>query len=261
MIKSLYIVKLGGSSITDKNTPYKARKNVIQSLAQEIKKSGTKNGLIIAHGSGSFGHTSAAKFGGKKGYKSKIGIATVSADAARINQIVTDILVLEGLPAVSLSPMSMIIAKNGKLESNFFGVIEEVLKQGLIPVVYGDVIWDKVWKSTIFSGEKTISEIALFLMKKGYKVEKVIELSQTNGVYDSNGKTVEKIDSKNFNKIGVSFTKSGRMDVTGGMKHKVEVALDLSKKGINTLIISGQNSKDLGKALREQKVKGTLISL
>lgn len=261
MIKSLYIVKLGGSSITDKNTPYKARKNVIQNLAQEIKKSGAKNGLIIAHGSGSFGHTSATKFGGKKGYKSKIGIATVSADAARINQIVTDIFVQEGLPVVSLSPMSMIIAKNGKLDSSFFRVIEEVLKQGLIPVVYGDVIWDKAWKSTIFSGEKTISEIVLFLMKNGYKVEKVIELSQTNGVYDSNGKTVEKIDSKNFNKIGFSFTKGDRMDVTGGMKHKVEVALDLAKKGVNTLIISGQNSKDLGRALREQKVKGTLISL
>jgi isopentenyl phosphate kinase len=262
MDKSLYILKLGGSSITDKNKPYRARKSAIRSLAREIKKSGRGLNLIIAHGSGSFGHTSAAKFGGKHGYESRIGIATVSADAARINQIVIDIFVEEGLPVVSLSPMSMMVSKKGKLDSSFFTAIEEVLKQNLIPVVYGDVIWDKAWNSTIFSGEKTISEISLYLLTKGYKIRKVIELSETKGVYDLKGNTINRIDRKNFRKIGANFTKSGRIDVTGGMKHKIEIALDLSRKeGIDTLIISGRDPKDLEKALKNQEVEGTLVSL
>jgi isopentenyl phosphate kinase len=259
-MKPIILIKLGGSSITDKSTPYKPRKNVIRRLANEIKEAGNKNSLIISHGSGSFGHTSAIKFGGIHGYKSKIGIATVSADAARINQIVTDIFIGEGLPVVSLSPMSMIISKKGKIDSNFFQVMEEVLMQGLIPLVYGDVIWDKSWQSTIFSGEKTLSEIAMYLMSRKYKVSKVIEVGETAGVYDKNGKTVNIINSRDFNRVGISFTKNGKIDVTGGMKHKVETALDLASKGISTIIVSDRLG-NLKKALNGQRIEGTTITL
>ena len=37
--------------------------------------------------------------------------------------------------------------------------------QGLIPVIYGDVIWDKKWKSTIYSGETTLNKIGIYLTR------------------------------------------------------------------------------------------------
>lgn len=260
MVKPIIFIKLGGSAITDKKIPYKVRAAVIRRLAREIKQADGKNNLIISHGAGSFAHTSAAKFGGKKGYKSRIGIATVSSDATRLNQIVTDIFVDEGLPAISLRPMSMIFAESGKLSKHFFCVLEEVLKQGLMPIVYGDVIWDKKWRSTIFSGEKIISEIAIYLKKNKYKILKVIQVGETNGVYDLDGKTISQINSGGISSLEKIFSENGNADVTGGMKHKVENAILLAQEGIDTVIINGLISNALIKTVNGKKVKGTLIS-
>lgn len=260
MKKPILLIKLGGSSITDKRIPYEVREGVIRRLAKEIKKAGNKYSLIISHGSGSFGHTSASKYGGKKGYKSLIGIATVSADAARLNQIVTDIFVEEGLPAVSLSPMSMILAENGSLINHFFVVIEETLKQDLIPIVYGDVIWDKKWKSTIFSGEKMISEITHYLIRKGYDIEKVIQVGETEGVINDKGETVPRIDLKNWKEVQKNIFDTKALDVTGGIPHKIEEALDLARKGIETFLISDKQNNLLN-AIMRKPIRGTIINI
>ena len=197
--KDITLVKLGGSVITDKKVPYVAKTAVIKRLAQELKACPAP--LIIAHGSGSFAHTSAAKFGGKKGYKTTIGFAKVARDAMEINRIVMDILVNEGLPAVSLRPLSMILTSAGKTEKNLFGVLEEALKQGLIPVVYGDVILDRTWKSTIYSGETTLNQIALYLKSKGLSIKKIIEVGETDGVLNAQKETVAKISKASWPKI------------------------------------------------------------
>lgn len=256
-IKNITLIKLGGSIITDKNTPYKARINTIRRLAQEIKKS--ESSIIVAHGSGSFAHTSAKKYGGGKGYKSKWGIAKVARDAMEINRIVMDILIDRGLPAVSLRPGSMIMADIGKTKKHCFEIVGEVLNQGLIPVVYGDVIWDKKWETTIYSGEKTLNEIGLYLKKKGFKTNKIIQVGKTNGVYDDQGKTIPSINKKNWKQIKKFVFKNKKTDVTGGMEHKIENALEMADLGIKTFLINGSIIGELSKALLGKPVKGTFV--
>ncbi len=78
-INHLTLIKLGGSVITQKDKEYTFKKSVVKRLAKEIKKSNKK--VLIAHGSGSFGHTSALKYGGMNGYKDTWGIAKVARDA------------------------------------------------------------------------------------------------------------------------------------------------------------------------------------
>ncbi len=257
-MKNVILVKFGGSIITDKNIPYKPRLDIIRILAKELKKV-TKASIVLAHGSGSFGHTSAEKFGGKRGYKSKWGIAKVARDAMEINRIVMDILIEEGLPAVSLRPMSMMITDAGKLKNNLFEIVEETLNQGLIPVVYGDVIWDKKWKSTIYSGEITLNEIGIYLSKKGFKVDKIIQVGETNGVYDDKGKTIPSISKRNWKSIQQYVFNSERADVTGGMKHKIENALDIAGKGIETWIANGVIPNEFSHALQGKTIRGTII--
>lgn len=257
-MKDLILVKFGGSIITDKNTPYKARRDVIRALAKELKKV-TKASIVLAHGVGSFAHTSAAKYGGKKGYVSKWGVAKVARDAMEINRVVMDILIEEGIPAVSLRPMSMIITSAGKLKNNLFEIVEETLDQGLMPVIYGDVIWDKKWKSTIYSGETTLNEIGIYLSKKGFRVDKIIQVGETNGVYDNKGKTIPSINKKNWKNIEQYVFSSKRADVTGGMKHKIESALDIAGKGIETWITNGVVPREFNHALRGKIIHGTII--
>lgn len=256
-MKKITLVKLGGSIITDKKVPYVARLDVIKRLAKELKSGFAP--LIIAHGSGSFGHTSAAKFGGKKGYTTTIGIAKVARDAMEINRIIMDILVDEGLPAISFRPMSMILASRGKPEKMFFESLEQALSQGLIPVVYGDVILDKEWKSTIYSGETTLNNIALYLKDKGFSINKIIEVGETDGVYDDKKKTIPNISKTTFPKIKQFIFKLNTTDVTGGMEHKIQEALEIAKAGIQTEIINGNKNNELRNAVLGKPTKGTVI--
>lgn len=257
-MKNIVLIKLGGSVITDKNVPYKARPEVIKRLAKELKKVKGVS-MVLAHGSGSFGHTSAKEFGGKKGYKSKWGIAKVARDAMEINRIVMDILIQERLPAISLRPMSMMMTSSGKLKSNFFEVVEETIIQGLIPVIYGDVILDKQWKSTIYSGETTLNQIGAYLMKKGFNVTKIIQVGETNGVYNDKGETIPSIKKKDWKSIRRYLFGRSNIDVTGAMNHKIKNALFISNKGIRTWLTNGIIPNELFRALHDKQIQGTII--
>ena len=259
MTKELTIIKLGGSVITNKNRPYVARKKVIQRLAREIQKAHMS--VLIVHGSGSFGHTSASKYGGIHGYTNKWGIAKVARDAMAINAIVRDVFLDEQLPVISLSPMSMIISKEGVLYDSFFYPIKHVLNQNLIPLLYGDGIWDEEWNSTIFSGERVITELIPFLLSQHFVIKKVIEVGNTNGVYDLTGKTIPVITENTLIYQLESIKGSFSKDVTGGMQHKVQEALKQSKIGVQTQIINGEIPGELLCCLQGKLTKGTTICL
>lgn len=256
-MKHITCVKLGGSVITDKDTPYKANLELLTSLAILLKD--IKTPLIISHGSGSFGHTSAKIYGGKKGYTSTLGIATVSKDARAINSIVSTVLLEQKLPVIALSPMSMIQTEKGEIKKEFFCVVKEVLDQGLIPVLYGDVIWDTKWKSTILSGERILQQLISYLLHEGYTFDKIFQLTNTDGVYDDNKQTIPVISHATYPSLEKYIFSSNHVDVTGGMKHKVEESLSLTKRGIPTWIINGYNLESVKSAFSNKLTQGTQI--
>lgn len=257
MNKPLLLIKLGGSVITDKTKPYTARLNLIYAIGKILKQ--VAGPMIIAHGSGSFAHTSASKFGGKNGYSSRLGIATVARDAMAINSIVVSALIELKIPAISLRPMSFLTSSKGILKNSFYSPLELTLSQGLVPVVYGDVIWDESWKSTIFSGETILSQIAVFLQSKGGFNIRIVELCDVDGVLDKDGKVIPEITQKNWELINSDVTAPTANDVTGGMRHKIEEALLLAKQHIASQIVNGQDTQLLKKVLLENKPGGTLI--
>ncbi len=264
-MEKLLLVKIGGSLITDKSKPFTARETVIRRLGREIKSSIKKFGgkIIIGHGSGSFGHTVAAKYQTQKGIINKNsvkGLSQVADAAVQINRIAVKNLLSEGLPAVSFSPASFLTSKNGNLDKVFLEPIISALKVGIIPVIYGDVIFDTKKGCSIFSAEKTLDILARKLGKK-YKIERIIQASDVAGVYDENGRVIPRINQKNFKNFAGAIGASGKTDVTGGMRHKVLESLNLAKSyGIETLIISGKKNGLLKKALLGQKCGGTIIS-
>ena len=69
-VNEVYIVKLGGSVITDKNQPFSIRKIIISNLLTQIKNSEKK--IIIVHGGGSFGHPLAKEYQIHKGFNPEI---------------------------------------------------------------------------------------------------------------------------------------------------------------------------------------------
>ena len=56
----MFIIKIGGSVITDKAKQNSFKKDVIDNLAKQISKS--KKEIILVHGAGSYGHILAKKY-------------------------------------------------------------------------------------------------------------------------------------------------------------------------------------------------------
>lgn len=262
-MKPITFIKLGGSLITDKNKPFTARPKVIKNIAEEIKKvvdSGEL--LVLGHGGGSFPHAPAKKYQTHKGIAHpdyKQGIVEVADAALRLNGIVLKTLISVGVQAVSISPMSMMTAKDFGLGQIFTESLEQLLSLGLLPVVYGAQVVDETNGCTIFSTETVLANIAVTLQNKGYVIKQIIHCGQTNGVYDENGKTIPSITSRNFGMYKKTLLGSDGIDVTGGMLHKVEETLALAKQGIPGLIIDGIEHGSLSLAVAGEPVLGTKI--
>jgi len=267
MRKKIILIKLGGSLITDKNRPFTVKTSVIDELSRQIKEALEEDKnlqVIIGNGGGSFPHYPALKYKmseGIKEEKQKFGFCLVQDAASRLNRIVVDFLLKHNLKAVSLNPSSMIITKKGKIKKFFSYPLFSMLNLGLIPVTYGDIVLDEEKGSHILSTEIILNFLALFLKKKGFKIEKIIHNGLTQGVLDEKGKTIKKITLKNFYKIKKNFYKTLGFDVTGGMSHKVKESLYLTRHGIKTFVINGVVEKNLLKnTLLGKKIHGTLIT-
>lgn len=263
-MKPIILIKIGGSLITDKKKPNSLKIKNLRLICQGIKR--TQNcgrHLIIAHGQGSFAHIPAAKYRTKEGIlnkKSYKGIAKVSDTAAILNRIVIKEMLKVGINVVSISPSSIMVAKNFRPKKIFLESIVQLTKNNLIPVLYGDQIMDESRGCTIFSAETVLGFVASGLRNKGYKIEKIIHCSQTDGVYDKMGKTIRIINTKNFSKYKNDLKKSNAVDVTGGMIHKVKETLKLAKKGIPGFIINGSIKGNLLNTINKNHFLGTKIS-
>lgn len=266
MIKKIILIKLGGSLITDKEKPFTAKYKVIENLARQIKnalKEDKDLSLVIGNGGGSFPHYPAVKYQMKEGIKNdnqKLGFCEVQDAASQLNRIIVRTLLNNKVKAISMNPSSMIIAKNKKIKKFFTLPMIKLLNLGLTPVIYGDIVFDEIKGSTIFSTEQLLNYLSLEFLKYSLPVVKIIHNGITQGVLDNKGKVIEKITYNNWPKIKKFFTQIKGFDVTGGMKHKVEEALRLTKYKIKTLIINGIKTNDiLKKAILGEKVKGTII--
>lgn len=262
-MKPLILIKLGGSLITDKSKPYTVKKDILKNISNEIAEilKEKKYSLVVAHGGGSFPHTSAKKYETHKGIihdKSWEGFVKVQNDAAKLNRIVIDYLINAGVNAVSVQPSASSRTKKSSLISWELESIKKMLDSDIIPVPYGDVSIDLEQGCSIVSTE----ELFLYICKK-MKVEKIIMVGK-HAVYtgdpdkDKKAELIENIDSKNVGKIKKYFSCSDGIDVTGGMVLKVEKALEMAKICKEVLIVSGLKKGNIEKAVSGKPV-GTLV--
>ncbi len=266
-MEKIVLLKLGGSLITDKTKPYTPKLNIIKQLAIQIKQALEEDKnlrLIIGNGGGSFPHYPAVKYKVSEGVKTEIqkeGMCKVQDAASRLNRIIVSNLLDQKINAFSYNPSSGIITENGKIKEVFFKPLIGLLELNIVPVLYGDIVYDEKLGCKILSTEVLLSEVCKFLLKKKYKVVRIIHNGLTPGVLDKNNKLIPVITKENFSKIKHVFYSSEGFDVTGGMLHKVQEALKLADLGVETLIINGVQEKDILKnALLGKPVRGTKIT-
>lgn len=283
-LSEVTLLKLGGSLLTEKTAVDAIRPAVLARLAAEIAEvahtdswapaAGTppaagaprRAGLVLAHGSGSFGHVAARRHGiagGLRDASQLPGVSLTQERAAALHWQVCAALAAAGLHPFSLAPSSSVVAAAGRPQGIALEPLLLALAHGLLPVLYGDVVMDREQGVAICSTERLFELLARELPAHGVRVRRVLWLGETDGVYDAAGRTLNRLaagDLARHGELRGAIGAAAGTDVTGGMLHRVETALALAARGIPSLIANGTTPGLLAAALRGEPVHCTEIT-
>jgi isopentenyl phosphate kinase len=251
----LQFLKLGGSLITDKSMPLTFRRNTMDRLADEIGEywqDHPERLLVLGHGSGSFGHQPAQIYGTRQGVRTPAewqGFTRVWQAAQALNHLVLEALVKAGLPAIAFSPLASILAEDGRVLRWNVEPVQRALQGGLLPVIYGDVVFDIARGGTILSTEDLFFYLAGCLFP-----QRILLAGIEPGVWSDFPACTKMLPEITPGNIEFVLPKLGgaiATDVTGGMASKVNLSLGLGQAhpGLEVLIFSGEVPGTVGQAL------------
>jgi isopentenyl phosphate kinase len=266
----LTFIKFGGSVITDKTGQEAPDLPTIRQLAAEVRAARERDRslrLIIGHGSGSFGHTYARRYGIHTGIAPRgdwMGFALTAAAALRLNRIVVEELLAAAIPALSLQPSATLLSRQGVLAEWHTDAIARALEHDLVPVVHGDVAFDDAQGSSIMSTEQLLERLA---RTPALSPSRIILVGEA-GVYtadpraDPGAERIPHIDATNIAAVLRGTGGSHGVDVTGGMRAKVELIWRLveATPGLAVQLIGPQPGLLTRALLHEADGEGTLIA-
>lgn len=263
-MRDLLFIKLGGSLLTDKRRPETARAEVIARLGREVAEvaAGQPGGVIVGHGSGSFGHASADRHDlrGVLRLDSQIdGLAETRSQAVRLDQMVVEALLAGGARPFSYAPSSYMMSAAGRPRAVRPEPILHGLDLGLLPVVYGDVVMDREWGAAICSTETVFLALLRALGRRGRRVGRVLWLGETEGVYGADGRLVPQLTAAAAHRLLPAIGGAAGADVTGGMHHRLQTAIALARLGITSWIGDGREPELLQRAAAGEQAPGTLV--
>jgi isopentenyl phosphate kinase len=256
------VLKLGGSVITHKEKPLTPNLPAIKRLANEISRANVSR-LILVHGGGSFGHPIAKQYAIEKGYKDPtqiMGFSKTRQAMIALNKLVVDSLIQHNIPAVTVQPSSCIITKQGRIQLMEEKPLRKLLEMEFVPVLHGDAVLDSDKGFAILSGDQLVSSLAIRL-----NAERIIIGIDVDGLYASDPKTdstaqlIQHIPLQELRKLHHKIEENKVTDVTGGMFGKMMELMPAVEKGIQAMIINAAKSDNVYKALKSEKVSGTVI--
>lgn len=267
----LVFLKLGGSLITDKTQPYTVRQDILTRLAVEIHSALARTSslrLVLGHGSGSFGHYAVKEhaplllsphFHGKWGEMEGGGFAEVWYRASQLNRYVIEALHSAGVPAISIPASAAVTTSGGSITKWDLSSLKAALEAGIVPVIYGDVVFDELTGGAVLSTEHLMFYLAHHLPPRRILLAGLEAAVWAD--FPARQQRVPKVTRANFDSLAGKIGGSQGTDVTGGMKSKVEEMLVLVHDipQLSVQVFSGGTAGSVEKALAGE-VLGTLIA-
>ncbi len=270
MNNRLFVLKLGGSVLTDKGSAVlRINCSVLRKIAASLREAFAQNDLklIVVCGAGSAGHTLAHKYELRKGV---CGSATkrraaeqIRQNTFRLHRKVCRIMRENSLPAASFPTPQVITQKNGRISRFDIEALTKSLQTGQIPVIYGDMVDDEVLEMSVCSGDAIIA----YLLKH-LPVTDVLLATDVNGIYSSdphrnvNAKLFSVLTEEDLRNEKISLGRSHNIDVTGGMLGKIKTILtaaESSRSLRRTLIFNGLVVANYSKIFDENSDIGTTV--
>ncbi len=277
-MKELVFLKLGGSLITDKTKPYTPLLDMMDDLALQIAttlQAQPNLRLVIGHGAGSFGHVAASEYKTRDGYPRPSplahrerdqneenyweGFAEVWYQASTLNRYMMKALHKANVRAISLPPSSSVIASEGKVSVWETTPIRMALSSRMVPVIFGDVVFDEIRGGTILSTEDLFMHLA-----RALSPERILLAGLESAVWQdfpARTKKIEKITPGTFDQLSAGIGKAQGADVTGGMESKVKQMLELieNNQELTIQIFSGTEPGNIVRTLTGETL-GTVIA-
>jgi isopentenyl phosphate kinase len=258
----LVFIKLGGSLITDKKIESSFRQDVMTRLAGEIATALQQQPdlrLVIGHGSGSFGHFAAKRYGTINGVRTVEewrAFAHVATVAAELNHLVAKTLDASGVPVWRIQPSASAYSRDGDLTSMVVFPVKRAVEYGIVPLVYGDVSLDETRGGTIISTERVLS-----LLAASMSPQRILLLGEVEGVYDTQQRVIPEITPANIAEVEEALGGSAGTDVTGGMETKVRDMLSLTQRirGLTIRVMDGTQPELLQRTLLDEAHPGTVL--
>ena len=213
--------------------------------------------LIFVHGAGPFGHKRVTDYGIDNGLKSEKDFENykkVQDSMKKLNGIIVRAFAHEGVE-LSLIVSHEVIEQSSKKITKFnTQILGQFLGEGKIPVMYGDMIPDSKLKGSVVSGDAIIARLA-----REFNAETVFLGTDVDGIYsadpkkDANAKRFDRIDESNWSEVEKALDEASTVDVTGGMKGKIEKMHEQFKGG-KVVVFNANNEGSVFKALAGEKV-------
>lgn len=261
MRKKIYFIKYGGSVVTNKRKPRTVSEADIAALNMQIDYLQQESDalFIVGNGGGSFGHYFAQKyqlFDNTVNTQTFLGICHGKCGNDYLNR-----LIVEDLLSRNLAACSVRISIPYLLEHNEYSWQEVIscLKNRIIPVLYGDILFYPDNNYNIISTEQAFVDLSYYVLsyyQDEYEIAKFILCTGTNGVIDDANNTIPLL-TRDAQDKSVFWTDNGIIDVTGGMMEKVEKSFELAEVA-PVQIVNGHEPDCIIRAVRNETL-GTLI--
>lgn len=217
----MIVLKLGGSVITNKETPETVDETTLTTAARTV--ADATDPIVLVHGGGSFGHHHAQRYdvSPTRGTHDDRAIREIHQAMDRLNGAVLNALAAAGVKPVPVHPFSTASrTADAELElpSN---QVESMVTEGFLPVLHGDMVVHEDEGATVLSGDEIVVELA-----RSLRPDRVGLCSSVPGVLSTNEEVIESIQS--YDEVADLLGGSEATDVTGGMAGKIKSLLTLS---------------------------------
>ncbi len=248
MNRKLTVIKLGGALLTQKFKPYTTHKAVLPRIAQEIYKCralGLIEDLIIIHGVGSHGHPPVLAHRLHRGFKDSTQLLALTTTQHAVNafrmELVSEFIKV-GIPINLMHTSSICVSSKGSIQEMFLESFNGFLAMGMVPLVGGDMVYDRDMGFSVGGGD----QLAVMIAKK-LPVARLIFATDVSGMYTDDPK--KNLDAKRLPEITcgelserITVTNlSEKQDASGAMKGKLLVIKSLEdqiKAGMEVSLLS-----------------------
>jgi isopentenyl phosphate kinase len=201
------------------------------------------------HGGGSFGHVVAKQHGitSDAAEAPAVGVAQTRGAMYDLDRMVCKTMMEYKLNPYPFSPFDAINRAGKGLVATW---LKGLLKEGLTPVTFGDVMLTPAGFKVI-SGDVIVQELARVLAP-----DRCVFALDVDGVYEENSRViVPELSPSKIKRMSVP----GGDDATGGMKTKLDAAARIAAGGTKVCFVSGYRRNEFSKALRGLDFYGTVV--